>query len=297
MKNKSYLIILVVSLILTFAIAPLRMFQLFENPPLCIGTLIRGIIFWVVTVHFLNRYSSKVKPYKIVLMVLLADLTPDIIVRVFMGEFIATLPSLPDVVLQIIAVLLGWWYTTFNKKGKVILALANLLICIGVSSYSFVVWNELDFIKNSQLKKMDIVDILNRGDSVLLQDSIISKLHDKNLIVYVGGEDYEKNEIGLSFLQKVKEEFKGNNNIVVLSLICLDNPKTKQLSVNTKYPIVCMNMDKSGLKESALYYWYVVDKNKKIRYRNKITLYSKSDMQNELQFLKEYVVWQNDNAK
>lgn len=297
MKNKAYIIILIVSLILTFAIAPLRMFQLFENPPLCLGTLIRGIIFWVVTVYFLNRYSSKVKPYKIVLMVLLAGLTPDIIVRVFMGEFISTLPSLPDTVLQIIAVLLGWWYTTFNKKGKVILALANLLICIGVSSYGFVVWNELDFIKNSQLKKMDIVDILNRGDSVLLQDSIISKLHDKNLIVYVGGEDYEKNEIGLSFLQKVKEEFKGNNSIVVLSLICLDNPKNKQLSENTKYPIACMNMDKSGLKESALYYWYVIDKNKKIRYRNKITLHSKSDIQNELQFLKEYVVWQNDNAK
>lgn len=96
----------------------------------------------------------------------------------------------------------------------------------------------------------------------------------------------------------MKDEFKGNNSIVVLSLICLDNLKkqfrNKQLSENTKYPIVCMNMYKSELKESALYYWYVVDKNKKIRYRNKITLHSKSDMQNELQFLKEYILWQND---
>ena len=81
MKNKVYLIILVVSLILTFAVGPFRMFCLFENPPLYLGTLIRGIVFWMLTVYFLSRYSDVVKPYKIVLLVLLVDLVPDITVR------------------------------------------------------------------------------------------------------------------------------------------------------------------------------------------------------------------------
>lgn len=133
-------------------------------------------------------------------MVLLADLTPDIIVRVFMGEFMNTLPSFPDTILQIIAVLLGWWYTTFNKTGKVIVSLANLLICIGVSSYGFLLWNEQDFVKNSRFDKLEIGEILNRVDSALLQDNFISNLRDKNLIVYIGGEDFEKNKIGFSFL-------------------------------------------------------------------------------------------------
>lgn len=189
MKNKAYLIILIVSLILTFAVGPLRMFCLFENPPLYLGTLIRGIVFFGVTVYFLTRYSDRVKPYKIVLLVLLADLVPDIIVRVFMGHFMIALPSFPDTILQIIVVLLGWWYTRLNKVGKVVLALVNLLICIGVSSYGFAQWNELDFVKDGKFKKLEIVDMLEQGDSTLSQDSIISKLQGKNLIVYVGGED------------------------------------------------------------------------------------------------------------
>lgn len=203
MKHKAYFLILVISLILTFAVAPLRMFQLFENPPLYLGTLIRGVIFWGVTVYFLAKYSSIVKPYKIVLLVLLADLLPDIIVRVFMGHFIIALPSFPDTILQIIVVLLGWCYARLNNIGKVTLAIVNLLVCAAISSYGFVVWNELDFVKDSRFDKLEVVEILKQADSSLLSDSITTYFQNKNLIVYVGGDNDEANEIGLSFLQKV----------------------------------------------------------------------------------------------
>lgn len=301
MKNKAYLVILVVSLILTFAVAPLRMFQLFEAPSLSVGTLMRGIIFWAVTVYFLTRYSNIVKPYRIVLMVLLADLLPDIIVRVFMRDFIVTLPSFPNTLLQIIVVLLGWWYTTFNKTGKVIVALANLLICIGVSSYGFVLWNELGFVKDSRFKKLEIVEILKRADSALLQDSIISKFQDKNLIVYVGGEKDDKNKIGFSFLQKVQEQFEGDQSVAILALLCLDNPENQDQSTplmeNSKFPVICMDRDKSQLKRFALYHWYVVDRNKEIRCRNKIAHQDNSDMQKELQTFKGLIGWLNENTK
>ena len=193
--KKKVLVILVVSLILTFAIAPLRMLYLFENPSLYLGTLIRGIVFWAVTVYFLTKYGGVMKSYQIVLLVLLADLVPDIIVRVFMGHFIIALPSFPDTVLQIIVVLLGWWYTRLNKTGKVMLALVNLLVCIGVSSYGFAQWNKLDFVKNSGSKKLEVFEMLNLASSTSSQDSIMNKFQHKNFVVYVGGEDNEKNKI------------------------------------------------------------------------------------------------------
>lgn len=302
MKKKAYLIILVVSLILTFAVGPFRMFCLFENPPLYLGTLIRGIVFWMLTVYFLTRYSGVVKPYKIVLLVLLADLVPDIVVRVFMGHFMVALPSFPDTILQIIVVLLGWWYTRLNKVGKVTLALVNLLVCIGVSSYGFVRWNELDFVKDSGFKKLEIVELLDQADSTLSQDSVLSQLQDKNLIVYIGGEDDERNKIGLTFLQKVQKEFEGNNGVTVLALIYLNNPESRTsealLSENINYPIVRMDQDGSQLKNSVLYHWYVVDRNKEIRWRKKIHLQENSDIQkerNELQFLKELIAGLNEN--
>lgn len=304
MKSKACLIILVVSLILTFTVGPFRMFCLFENPPLYLGTLIRGIVFWGVTVYFLTRYSDRVKPYKIVLLVLLADLVPDIIVRVFMGHFMIALPSFPDTILQIIVVLLGWWHTRLNKVGKVVLALVNLLICIGVSSYGFAQWNELDFVKDSGFKKLEIVDILEQADSTLSQDSVISRLQGKNLIVYVGGEDDEKNKIGLTFLQKVQKEFEGDSGTAVLALICLNNSESLPLNTlllkDTDYPIVRMDQDKSQLKSSVLYHWYVVDRNKEIRWKKKIQLQENSDIQkerNELQFLKELIAGLNENVE
>ena len=304
MKNKAYLIILVVSLVLTFAVGPLRMFCLFENPPLYLGTLIRGIIFWGLTVYFLTRYNSVVKPYKIVLLVLLADLIPDIIVSVFMGHFMIALPSFPDTILQIIVVLLGWWYTRLNKVGKVALALVNLLVCIGVSSYGFVQWNELDFVKDSGFKKLEIVDILEQADCTLSQDSVISRLQGKNLIVYVGGEDDERNRIGLTFLQKVQKEFEGNSGTTVLALICLNNSESLPLNTllleDTDYPIVRMNQNNPQLKKTALYHWYVVDGNKEIRWRKNIRLQDNRDIQNErddLQFLRELIAGLNENAE
>lgn len=298
MKHKAYFLILVVSLILTFAVAPLRMFQLFENPPLYLGTLIRGVIFWGVTVYFLVKYSSIVKPYKIVLLVLLADLLPDIIVRVFMGHFIIALPSFPDTFLQIIVVLSGWWYARLNNIGKVTLAIVNLLVCAAISSYGFVVWNELDFVKDSRFDKLEVVEILKQADSSLLSDSITTYFQNKNLIVYVGGDNDEANEIGLSFLQKVQDEFKGNNEVAVLSLICLDkledrNQKT-QFSKETKFPIVYIDKDKSCLDSSALYQWYVIDRNGVIRVREKVHFLGNNDNrkeQNELQFLKKLMAW------
>ena len=303
MKNKAYLIILIVSLILTFAVGPLRMFCLFENPPLYLGTLIRGIVFFGVTVYFLTRYSDRVKPYKIVLLVLLADLVPDIIVRVFMGHFMIALPSFPDTILQIIVVLLGWWYTRLNKVGKVVLALVNLLICIGVSSYGFAQWNELDFVKDGKFKKLEIVDMLEQGDSTLSQDSIISKLQGKNLIVYVGGEDDEKNKIGLTFLQKVQKEFEENSGTVVLALIYHSNSESRTstlLPENIDYLILSMDQDKSQLKSSVLYHWYVVDRNKEIIWRKKIQLQENNDAQkerNELQFLREFIAGLNGSVE
>lgn len=304
MKKKAYLIILVVSLILTFAVGPLRMFCLFENPPLYLGTLIRGMAFWVLTVYFLTRYSGVVKPYKIVLLVLLADLVPDIVVRVFMGHFMTALPSFPDTILQIIVVLLGWWYTRLHKTGKVTLALVNLLVCIGVSSYGFVRWNKLDFVKDSGFKKLEIVKLLDQADSTLSQDSVLSQLKDKNLIVYIGGEDDERNKIGLTFLQKVQKEFEGNNGTTVLALIYLNNPESRTsyalLPEDINYPIVRMDQDESQLKSSVLYHWYVVDRNKEIRWRKKIHLQENSDIRkerNELQFLKELIAGLNENAE
>ena len=303
MKNKAYLIILIVSLILTFAVGPLRMFCFFENPPLYLGTLIRGIVFWGLTVYFLTRYSDRVKPYKIVLLVLLADLVPDIIVRVFMGHFMIALPSFPDTILQIIVVLLGWWYTRLNKVGKVVLTLVNLLICIGVSSYGFAQWNELDFVKDGKFKKLEIVDMLEQGDSTLSQDSIISKLQGKNLIVYVGGEDDEKNKIGLTFLQKVQKEFEENSGTVVLALIYHSNSESRTstlLPENIDYLILSMDQDKSQLKSSVLYHWYVVDRNKEIRWRKKIQLQENNDAQkerNELQFLREFIAGLNGSVE
>lgn len=304
MKNKVYLIILVVSLLLTFAVGPFRMFCLFENPPLYLGTLIRGIVFWMLTVYFLSRYSGVVEPYKIVLLVLLADLVPDIIVRVFMGHFMIALPSFPDTILQIIVVLLGWWYTRLNKLGKVALALVNLLVCIGVSSYGFVRWNELGFVKDSGFKKLEIVELLDQAESTLSQDSVISQFQDKNLIVYVGGEDDERNKIGLTFLQKVQKEFEGNNGTTALALIYLNDPESRTsdalLSENINYPIVRMEQDESQLENSVLYHWYVVDRNKEIRWRKKIHLQENGDIQkerNELQFLRELIAGLNENAE
>lgn len=300
MKNKAYLIILSVSLLLTFAVGPLRMFQFFENPPLYLGTLIRGILFWAVTVYFTTRYSSMVKPYKIVLLVLLADLVPDIIVRVFMGHFFTALPSLPDAILQIIVVLLGWWYTRINKSGKVILALVNLFVCIGVSSYGFAQWNKLDFVKNSGSKKLEVFDMLNLVSSTSSQDSIMNKFKYKNFVAYVGGEDDEKNKIGLTFLEKVHKEFEGSNDTTVLALICFDNPESRtqntQLLENIKFPVISMAQNNSQLKKSALYHLYVVDRNEVIRWRKKIRLQENTDVQkeqNELQFLKELIVQLN----
>lgn len=304
MKKKVFLIILTVSLILTFAIAPLRMFYLFENPSLYLGTLIRGIVFWAVTVYFLTKYSGVMKSYQIVLLVLLADLVPDIIVRIFMGHFIIALPSFPDTVLQIIAVLLGWWYTRVNKKRKVMLALVNLLVCIGVSSYGFAQWNKLDFVENRESKKLEVFEILKLGDSTLSQDSIMNNFQHKNLVVYVGGEDGEKNKIGLAFLEKVQKEFEGSNGTTALALICFDNPKDRaqntQLLKNTKYPVISMAQNNSQLKRSALYYWYVVDRNEVIRWRKKIRLQENTDIQkeqNELQFLKELIVQLNADVE
>lgn len=303
MKNKAYLIILVISLILTFAVGPLRMICLFENPPLYLGTLIRGLVFWVVTVYFLTRYSSVVKPYKIVILVLLADLIPDIIVRAFMGHFMIALPSFPDTILQIIVVLLGWWYTRLNKVGKVALALVNISVCIVVSSYGFAQWNELNFVKDSGFKKLEIVDILEQADSTLSQDSVISKLQGKNLIVYVGGEDDEKNKVGLNLLQKVQKEFEGNSGTVVLALIYHNNSESRTstlLPENIDYLILSMDQDKSQLKSSVLYHWYVVDRNKEIRWRKKIQLQENNDAQkerNELQFLRELIAGLNGNVE
>lgn len=302
--KKKVLVILVVSLILTFAIAPLRMLYLFENPSLYLGTLIRGIVFWAATVYFLTKYGGVMKSYQIVLLVLLADLVPDIIVRVFMGHFIIALPSFPDTVLQIIVVLLGWWYTRLNKTGKVMLALVNLLVCIGVSSYGFAQWNKLDFVKNSESKKLEVFEMLNLASSTSSQDSIMNKLQHKNFVVYVGGEDNEKNKIGLTFLEKVQKEFEGSNDATVLALICFDNPESRtqntQLLKNTKYPVISMAQSNSQLKKSALYYWYVVDRNEVIRWRKKIHLQENTDIQkeqNELQFLKELIVQLNADVE
>lgn len=304
MKKKVFLIILTVSLILTFAIAPLRMFYLFENPSLYLGTLIRGIVFWAVTVYFLTKYSGVMKSYQIVLLALLADLVPDIIVRIFMGHFIIALPSFPDTVLQIIAVLLGWWYTRVNKKRKVMLALVNLLVCIGVSSYGFAQWNKLDFVENRESKKLEVVEILNLAGSTSSQDNIMNKIQHKNFVVYVGGEDGEKNKIGLAFLEKVQKEFEGSNGTTALALICLDNPEGRaqntQLLKNTKCPVISMARSNSQLKRSALYYWYVVDRNEVIRWRKKIRLQENSDIQkeqNELQFIKELIIQLNADVE
>lgn len=151
MKNKAYLIIVVVSLILTFAILPLNAWGLFEHPTLYVGVFIRGIIFWVLTVYFLTKYQHVVKSYKVVLLILVAGLLPDIIARGVMGHFMAALTSLPQPMLLTISVLLGWWYTRLAKRGKIAVAIVNLLLCIGVSSYGFELWNKLDLVKNSHL--------------------------------------------------------------------------------------------------------------------------------------------------
>lgn len=302
--KKKVLIILAVSLILTFAIGPFRMLYVFENPPLYLGTLIRGIVFWAVTVYFLTQYSGVMKSYQIVLLVLLADLVPDIIVRVFMGHFIIALPSFPDTVLQIIAVLLGWWYTRLNKTRKVMLALVNLLVCIGVSSYGFAQWNKLDFVKNSGAKKLEVFEMLNLASFTSSQDSIMNKFKHKNFVVYVGGEDEEKNKIGLTFLEKVQKEFEGSNDTTVLALICFDNPESRtqntQLLENIKFPVISMAQNNSQLKKSALYHLYVVDRNEVIRWRKKIRLQENTDIQkeqNELQFLKELIVQLNADVE
>lgn len=296
MKNKAYSIIFLVSLILTFAIGPLRActFDFFEDSLLYVGVLVRGIIFFVLTIYFLVKYGDIVKPYKIVLLVLFADLVPDIIVRILMGHFVESLPSFPDTILQFIVVLSAWWYTHLSKMGKVTLALSNLLICIGVSSCGFTFWNELSFVKNTRFDTLATVEILKSTDYPLLPDSITNKIQGKNVIVYIGGEKNEKNKVGLSFLQKVYEEFRGNENVAVLSLIYCDMPEDQareaQLSEDTEFPVVYVDRNKSQLKSSDIYKLYVVDTNKKIRYREKIQPLESNDKQKEerdLQFLKK----------
>lgn len=300
MKNRKYLIVAFVSLILSFAIAPLRAISPFETFPLYIGTFIRGIIFWSLTVYFLIKYGNTIKRYKIVLLVLLADLLPDIIVRFFMGHFFESLPSFPDTILQIIVVLSGWWFTWCNKKGRVALAIVNLLVCLGVASYGFVLWNELSFVKNSTFDKLEIVELIKQTESPLLQDSITRYCQNKNLIVYIGGEDDDKNAIGFSFLQKVQGIFKGNDNVAVLSIINLNKLKHQVWTQKAmcleelKYLVICIDESKSQLPKSALYQWYVVDRNNKIRFREKTHFPENEDGQkpsDKLQFFKELIGW------
>lgn len=295
MKNKAYLIIVVVSLILTFAILPLNAWGLFEHPTLSVGVFLRGIVFWALTVYFLTRYQHVVKSYKAVLLILVAGLLPDIIARGIMGHFREALTSLPQPILLIIAVLLGWWYTRLATRGKIAVAIVNLLFCIGVSSYGFELWNKLDFVKNSHFDNLEIVDILKQAEQPLLPDSIMSHLQNKNVIVYVGGEEEERNKIGISFLQKVQDEFKENQNVAVLSLICVEKsekafPKTSLVDV--AYPVVYIGRDHTPFGKSDLYRWYVVDKNSQIKCRDKIKHLEEKDKDYEsrqLQFFKEFI--------
>lgn len=58
-----------------------------------------------------------------------------------------------------------------------------------------------------------------------------------------------------------------------------------------------MDREKAQLKRYALYHWYVVDRNKEIRCRNKIAFQDNSDMQKELQIFKGLIEWLNEKTK
>lgn len=302
MKIRIFLIITLVSLLLTFAVAPLRMYSydIFNDTVLYLGTLIRGLIFWGLTVYFITKYKGIVKPYKIVLLVLFIDLLPDIIVRVFMGHFFSALSSFPDSLLQIAVVLLGWWYAQTNKIGKVVLLLLNIFVCVGVSTYGFVLWNELDMIKNRTSDRLEIIKILKQQDSPVLNDSIINNFQDKTLIVYIGGERDERNMSGISFMKKVYEEFEGKKDIALLSLICLDKTESQVRKTlpteKNKFPVFYIEMDKSQIDKSDLYQLYVVDRNAKIRTKEDINLpinEAKKKECHKLKLLRELIEWLN----
>lgn len=70
----------------------------------------------------------------------------------------------------------------------------------------------------------------------------------------------------------MQKEFEENSGTVVLALIYHSNSESRTstlLPENIDYLILSMDQDKSQLKSSVLYHWYVVDRNKEIRWRKK----------------------------
>ncbi len=104
--------------------------------------LVYSITYLLLTVFFLNKYGKQVKPWLIVVAVLLGTSCVDIVLRFIMhGGFIRTLISLPDFVIRIISIFIGLAYYGIQCTwGKITLASVFMLFSLWCSYFGFGLW-------------------------------------------------------------------------------------------------------------------------------------------------------------
>ena len=246
------------SLAISLLVAPLRGggITILGLSGLPLSLLAGSVLFFAMTLFFLKRYSSIIPPWAIVLVALFGACIIEIPVRVL--YFQSTLVSLPDIVLKLISIMIGYvFFKIRSTTGKIVLSVFAVLLYLWSAYVGYDLW----------VNKLNYGTFTGRTNSAVEGSVIFQNEHDENVSL----KDFEGKYLILDFwssscgvcykkfpeVQKVYDTYKATPEIEVYAVFCRTNKKGETAQTGQQileergytFPSLSMDMDDPILKE------------------------------------------------
>ncbi|MBQ6691286.1 MAG: hypothetical protein IJN01_06310 [Rikenellaceae bacterium] len=109
-----------------------------------LSSLARLVVFFALTLYFLNRFKEVLKPSCVVGTMLIGATILELIIHLF--DFMNSLISLPEMLINIVAILTAWFCAgSAAKPTKTVVCLVVLAAVVYFAFWGYKVWGRFAF--------------------------------------------------------------------------------------------------------------------------------------------------------
>ena len=109
-----------------------------------LSSLGRLVVFFTLTLYFLTRFKDYLKPSHIVGTMLIGATILELIIHVF--DFMTSLISLPEMLVNIVAILTAWFCAgSASKMSKITVSLVVLAAVVYFAFWGYKIWGKFAF--------------------------------------------------------------------------------------------------------------------------------------------------------
>jgi len=236
MKKTSviYLLIFIVSIVVSFSLVPLRgghvtVLGLLGFP---LSLVVGCILSFGLTLFFLNKYTDKLSKNKVLFTILLGSLILELPVRIF--SFNSTLISLPESVFRVFAIVVA--YGIFRIKsvfGKIVTSVLFFSLCLWFSYYGYHYWMHKLYFGSFTGKTEQVVATPLVFQNDLDENIFLNEVDGKYLVF-----DFWTSSCGVCFMrfphvQRIHERW-NNDQIQVYGVFCRKEKREETPAIGTK---------------------------------------------------------------